>query len=200
MAGSLSLNQSQYIKGVLSCFGMADCTLISAPLPTRKHYKAMTPDDHAKVSSYLYLEAISSLIYAAMGTQPDISAAVQLLSPFAAMFGQEHINGIKSIMCYLAGLLNHRIMYTMGGGGLIGYTDTDWANDTSNHCSISGYAFLYSGGAVSWMSKQQSTTALSSTHAKYVMSVLPKQNRLRETQKQAQPTGCPLSHWCPKKL
>ena len=33
-----------------------------------------------------------------------------------------------------------------------------------------------------------------------VTSVLPKQNRLRETQKQAQPTGCPLSHWCPKKL
>ena len=33
-----------------------------------------------------------------------------------------------------------------------------------------------------------------------VTSVLPKLNRLRETQKQAQPTGCPLSHRCPKKL
>ena len=33
-----------------------------------------------------------------------------------------------------------------------------------------------------------------------VMSVLPKRNRLRETRKRAQPTGCPLSHWCPKKL
>ena len=33
-----------------------------------------------------------------------------------------------------------------------------------------------------------------------VMSVLPKRNRLRETQKWAQPTGCPLSHQCPRKL
>ena len=36
------------------------------------------------------------------------------------------------------------------------------------HCSISGYAFLYSGGAISWMSKQQSTTVTSSTHAEYI--------------------------------
>ena len=32
------------------------------------------------------------------------------------------------------------------------------------------------------------------------MSVLPKLNRLQETWKWAQPTGCPLSHWCPGKL
>ena len=33
-----------------------------------------------------------------------------------------------------------------------------------------------------------------------VTSVLPKRNRLRETRKQAQPTGCPLSHRSPRKL
>ena len=33
-----------------------------------------------------------------------------------------------------------------------------------------------------------------------VTSVLPKRNRLQETRKRAQPTGCPLSHQCPKKL
>ena len=56
----------------------------------------------------------------------------------------------------------------MGGGGLVGYTDADWANNTSNHQSVSGYAFLYSGGAVSWMLKQQSTVATSSTHAECI--------------------------------
>ena len=33
-----------------------------------------------------------------------------------------------------------------------------------------------------------------------VTSVLPKRNWLRETRKQAQPTGCPLSHQSPRKL
>ena len=33
-----------------------------------------------------------------------------------------------------------------------------------------------------------------------VTSVLPKPNQLQEAQKWAQPTGCPLSHRCPRKL
>ena len=56
----------------------------------------------------------------------------------------------------------------MGGGGLGGYTNADWANNTSNHQSVSGYTFLYSGGAVSWMLKQQSTVATLLTHAEYI--------------------------------
>ena len=56
----------------------------------------------------------------------------------------------------------------MGDAGLVGYMDADWANNRLNHRSISGYVFSYSGGAVSWMSKQQSATAFSSTHAEYV--------------------------------
>ena len=56
----------------------------------------------------------------------------------------------------------------MGGGNFIGYTDVGLANDAINCHSISGYMFMYSGGAISWMSRQQSSTALSSTHAEYV--------------------------------
>src|SRR5258705_9037329 len=59
-------------------------------------------------------------------------------------------------------------MYTMGESEFIGYTDADWANDHLNCRLISGYVFLYSGGAVSWMSKQQSTVTTSSTHAEYI--------------------------------
>src|SRR5260221_4377854 len=68
----------------------------------------------------------------------------------------------------LAGCPNCGIMYMMGDSELVGYTDADWANDRSNCCSISGYAFLYSGGAVSWMSRQQSTITTSSTHTEYI--------------------------------
>ena len=42
------------------------------------------------------------------------------------------------------------------------------ANDHLNHHLISGYTFLYSGGAISWSSKQQSTIAISSTHVEYI--------------------------------
>ena len=59
-------------------------------------------------------------------------------------------------------------MLFRSGGGLVGYMDADWVNDVSNWQSILGYTFLYAGGAISWMLKQQSTTATSSTHVEYI--------------------------------
>ena len=44
---------------------------------------------------------------------------------------------------------------------LIGYTDSDWAADRDDRKSISGYAFLLCGGAISWQAKKQQTAARS---------------------------------------
>ena len=167
-AGTLSINQSQYLKGVLSHFGMSDCTSVSIPLPAGKYYEPASLDEHTAMASSLFLKVIGSLTYAAMGMRPNISAAMRSLSLFAASFGRIHIDAVKHILRYLRGMLDRGILYTMGGGELVGYTDVDWANDTTNRCSISGFAFLYAGGGVSWMSKQQSTVAMSSTHAEYI--------------------------------
>src|SRR6266436_8055253 len=140
---------------------MDSCYPVSMPLPPCIQFQPASTEEHASVSSYPYLEAIGSLTYAAMGTCPDICAAVRSLSPFAATFGPDHINGAKHIMRYLTGCPGRGIMYTMGESELVGYTDVDWANDHLNRQLISGFAFLYSGGAVSWSSKQQSTVATS---------------------------------------
>ena len=167
-AGTLFIDQSQYLKTVLERFGMSDCTPVSIPLPSGTNFVPASSEEHASVSTYPYLEVIGSLTYVAMGTRPDICAAVRALSPFAATFGPLHVDGLKHIMRYLRGTMDRGILYTMGGGGLVGYTDADWANDMSNRRSVSGYVFLYAGGSISWMSKQQSTTATSSTHAEYI--------------------------------
>src|SRR5260370_29376949 len=121
---------------------MEDCDPISTPLPPCAQFQPTSADEHASVSSYPYLEVIGSLTYAAMGTCPDICAAIRSLSPFAAMFGPDHVNGVKHIMRYLSGSTNCSIIYTMGESELMGYTDVDWANDHLNHQSISGYTFL----------------------------------------------------------
>ncbi len=46
--------------------------------------------------------------------------------------------------------------------------DADWASDPIDRRSISGFTFLICGGAVSWSSKKQHSTALSSTEAEYM--------------------------------
>src|SRR5258706_2696472 len=146
---------------------MEDCP-ISTPLPLHSQFQPMSTEEHASVSSYPYLEVIGSLTYAAMRTCPDICVAVRSLSPFAATFRMDHVNRVKHIMHYLAGCPGHGIMYTMGESKLVGYTNTDWANDCLNHQSISGYTFLYGGGPVSWSSKQQSTVATLSMQVEYI--------------------------------
>jgi len=74
--GTLFIEQSQYLKGVLSRYGMTGCMPVSTPLPPNSQFLPTTPDEHAEVSSYPYLEAIRSLMYTATGTCPDISYAI----------------------------------------------------------------------------------------------------------------------------
>ena len=50
---------------------------------------------------------------------------------------------------------------------LTGYTDTDGSMAEDRH-TISGYAFLIHGGAVSWSAKRQEIIALSTTEAEYI--------------------------------
>lgn len=51
---------------------------------------------------------------------------------------------------------------------LMGYADADWANDSFDRKSVSGYIFKVFGNVVSWSSRKQSAVALSSTEAEYV--------------------------------
>jgi hypothetical protein len=51
---------------------------------------------------------------------------------------------------------------------LFAYCDSDWANNTDNRRSVTGYVFMLGGGAISWQSKAQDSVSLSSTEAEYV--------------------------------
>ncbi len=45
------------------------------------------------------------------------------------------------------------------------YSDSDWAGDRDNRCSISGYVLYLNGCPIIWKSKQQSNVAMSSSEA-----------------------------------
>ncbi len=51
---------------------------------------------------------------------------------------------------------------------LRGYCDADWAGDTNDRRSTTGYVFFVGNGAISWNSKRQPTIALSTTEAEYM--------------------------------
>src|SRR5882724_10294411 len=48
-----------------------------------------------------------------------------------------------------------------------GYCDANYAEDPCDCKSTSGYAFILTGGAISWKSKKQASVSLSTTEAEY---------------------------------
>ena len=115
-----------------------------------------------------YASAVGSLMYAMMCTRPDICYAVGLVSRYQSNPGYKHWNAVKRILAYLRVTTDYALCYQGGDMRLVGYTDADWGGDIDERKSTSGYAFLLSRGAISWSSKKQTCTALSTMEAEFV--------------------------------
>jgi hypothetical protein len=166
----LFVNQNHYI---LKKFSMDTCNPKTIPAdPNARMSAEMTPKTEnatKEMSSVPYREAIGSLMYLMVMTRPDIAFAVNQVSQYCQNPGPGHWNGVKRILAYLAGTPNHGLLFKRNDEeSLIGYCDADYAGDTDKRRSTTGYVFLLYGGPVSWCSKRQSCTALSTTEAEFV--------------------------------
>ena len=114
-----------------------------------------------------YTEAISSVLWPVVVSQPDAAYVVGVLSQFMQNPGPAHWEGLKRVISYLGSTKD--LWLTFGGQNetVEGFCDADWASQKHQH-SISGFSFHYGVGAVSWSSKKQSMVLLSNTEAKYV--------------------------------
>ena len=117
-----------------------------------------------------YREAVGSLMYASLGTRPDITYAVSILSRFSENPGRAHWDAVKRVFRYLSGTKNLKLTYGAAQFDLVGYSDADGSMHKDRK-AISGYAFLIDGGAVSWASKRQEIISLSTTESEYVAIV-----------------------------
>ncbi|CAJ2645779.1 unnamed protein product [Trifolium pratense] len=80
-----------------------------------------------------------------------------------------HMIAAKRILRYLKGTLELGLLFPIGtssaGSTLIGYSDSDWCGDITDRRSTSGYVFKFNNAAISWCTKKQAVTALSSCEA-----------------------------------
>jgi hypothetical protein len=116
-----------------------------------------------------YPERVGALLYATQ-TRPDCQYAVSTLAQFSANPGKAHFEAVKRVLRYLKGTADFGL--TFGGPGegvdLVGWTDSDWAQDVDSRRSVGGFVFDVAGGSVSWSSKKQPTVALSTVEAEYM--------------------------------
>ncbi|KAK4400105.1 Retrovirus-related Pol polyprotein from transposon TNT 1-94 [Sesamum angolense] len=117
-----------------------------------------------------YSNAIGSVMYLMVSTRPDIAYAVSCLSRFMSNPGTSHWEALKWLFRYLNGSNNYGIKFSKCSEGvkLMGYVDSNYANDRDSRRSTTSYVFTLCGACISWKSQLQNIVALSTTEAEYI--------------------------------
>ena len=115
-------------------------------------------------------------MYVMLGIHPDIAYAVGVLSQYSANPGLDHLNAVNHVLKYLNSMKDFKLVYDGESKecNFTAYCNSDWVGDPCNHQLISSYVFKIAGAAISWSSKKQSSTTLSSTGQIYGSLMLPR--------------------------
>ena len=163
-----SLYQTSYIESLLRRFEMTNAYGVDNPIDCNLSLEITSNDTDKSVNQTEYLAIVGSLMYAALGTRPDISYAVGLLSSFNTNPRTRHLTAAKRVLRYLKKTKDLKLAYTetTNSQSLHGFIDSDWAK-SQDRKSIGGYVFMLGNAAISWSSKKQTLVALSTKEAEY---------------------------------
>lgn len=131
------------------------------------------------VNSTQYSCLTGKLIYLT-NTHPDISYSIDVVSRYMTLPQQPHLEAIYHILRYLwhtpdLGLLYRRsspsplqgFSSSIGPWDLTDFTDANWGPCHETRRSVGAYLFLFTGGPISWSSKQKLTISRSSIELEY---------------------------------
>ena len=164
---TLRIGQKSYLEEAIKSAGLWESAPQLTPMATGNLEPA--PDDYTAHADFKakYQSFVGTLMYAMLGTRPDIAFSVSCVSRFAANPTDAHMKAVKRIFSYLRGTIDLQLTYRGELLQLEGYSDADWGGDPSTMRSTSGFVFNIGSGAISWSSKRQPTVALSTTEAEY---------------------------------
>ncbi|GJW67393.1 retrovirus-related pol polyprotein from transposon TNT 1-94 [Tanacetum coccineum] len=160
------INQAKYAQEILKKHGMTSCDSFGTPMAT-KHLDADlsgTPIDQTK-----YRSMVGALMYLTT-SRPDIVHATCYCARYQAKPTEKHLTAVKRIFRYLKDSINMGLWYPKDTGfELTAFSDSDHAGCLDSRKSTSGgIQFLGGDKLVSWSSKKQDCTSMSSVEAEYV--------------------------------
>lgn len=168
---SISLNQDQYIASLLDLFNMNECRSVATPFIPDTHLVPATEGEIAQLNALdvSYRGIVGCLGYLAQCTRQELAYPCSILGQFLENPGITHWMAAKHVLRYLSGTRYVGLTFQASPSPpqVIGYSDSDWAACRFSRRSISGYAFILCGGAISWRAKKQVSVASSSTEAEY---------------------------------
>nr|GEV04520.1 hypothetical protein [Tanacetum cinerariifolium] len=160
------IKQAKYAQEILIKHGMTSCDSIGTPIAT-KHLDANlsgTPIEqmkyHSMVGAQMYLTA----------SRLDIIHAICYYGRYQVKPTEKHLTAVKWIFRYLKDTIHMGLWYPKDTGfELNAFSDSDHAGCLDSRKSTSGgIQFLGGDNLVSWSSKKQDCTSMSSAEAEYV--------------------------------
>ncbi|GJZ60184.1 retrovirus-related pol polyprotein from transposon TNT 1-94 [Tanacetum coccineum] len=146
------INQAKYALEILKKHNMDNCHSIGTPLATKPKLDVDLSGEPVDQSDYR--SKIGSLMYLT-SSRPDLVQAVCYCARYQARPTQKHLKEVKRIFKYLKA-----------------FSDADHAGCLDTRKSTSGGIQFLGDKLVSWMSKKQNCTAMSSAEAEYVALIL----------------------------
>jgi hypothetical protein len=162
--GGFSICQKGYINTILKRFGLLDAKPAKTPLDPQTDL-ANTRCEDKTANRNEYLSMVGSLMYAALGSRPDIAFSVTALSRYNVQPLEMHATAAKRVFRYLKTTSEFRIHYRRVSAthpvyphlahthpanmhphgtthiNIIGYTDSDWAGNLTTRKSVGGCVF-----------------------------------------------------------
>ncbi|GJR96986.1 retrovirus-related pol polyprotein from transposon TNT 1-94 [Tanacetum coccineum] len=160
------INQVKYSQEILIKHGMTSCDSIGTPM-AKKHLDADlsgTPVDQTK-----YRSMVRALMYLT-ANRLEIVHATCYCARYQAKPTEKHLTAFKWIFRYLKNTINMGLWYLKDTGfELTAFSDSDHAGCLDSRKSTSGgIQFLGADKLVSWSSKKQDCSSMSSAEAEYV--------------------------------
>ncbi|GKC44186.1 retrovirus-related pol polyprotein from transposon TNT 1-94 [Tanacetum coccineum] len=159
------ISQSQYAIELLKKHGLDECVSMSTPMATERLDADLQstytgqPTYRRMIGGRMYLTA----------SRPDIAFATFVCARYQARPTVKHLKEVKRIFRYLRQSYNMGLWYPKDSGfELIAYSDADHAGCKDDCKSTSGGLQFLGGKLVSWSSKKQDCTAMSTVEAEYV--------------------------------
>ena len=171
--GDITLRQAAYSERILRTYDAWGLNPVKTPLEPGKRLtkqdspSVIDPDLHRRYRGF-----VGHLSFLVQMTRPDLAFAFSELSKFIQAPGIKHWLSVSRTLQYLRGTYNQGITYSDPGlakrNVVEGWVDSDFAADPDTRRSVTGYVLSLNNGPVSWKSKRQACTTLSSAEAEFV--------------------------------
>ena len=128
----LSIDQRHYICTILERFNLTSARPTFTPLAAGTKLVANQGQDSDADLRKRYQSIVGSLMYAMLGTRPDICFAVNRLSQFGANPNQEHLVAAQHVLRYLSQMCDFELIYNADNTEIHAYCDSHWASDPNS--------------------------------------------------------------------